>query len=88
MCVCGAGVGGGTGGDGGVKEWGGWNDGYWEVNEGVGMERWGEWEFVSSGFATAFFPGLKAWQFADLRRTQGVSCHCADRGAAGSFSEQ
>lgn len=43
---------------------------------------------VSSGFATAFFPGLKAWQFAYLRRTQGVSCHCADRGAAGSFSEQ
>lgn len=43
---------------------------------------------MSSGFATAFFPGLKSWQFAYLRRTQGASCHYSDRDAAGSFSEQ
>lgn len=42
---------------------------------------------MSSGFATAFFPGLKSWQFAYLRRTQGASCHYSDRDAAGSFSE-
>lgn len=57
MCVCGAGVGGSTGGDGGVKEWGGWNDGYWEVNEGVGKERWGEWELCHLALPQPFSQG-------------------------------
>lgn len=88
ICGCAVGVGGGTGGDGGVKEGGGWNGGYWEVNEGVGDGELGRMGVVLSGFATAFSPRLKAWQFAYLRRTQGVSCHYSDRDAAGSFSEQ